>query len=221
MADEQRTDIVFEQLLVADFNQCFQHIRYYEEWFRRLIEFNIGLTFAVLAAYAAVIGRYGRTGLALTIGSLLCGCAAVGGVFVITALSRTRVHLALVCRFVNEIRSAYVAIAPAGFKNTTGMWTDYSRPHNYDPDSTHVIGIYFVALLNAVLFATCVVTMPAALLMMEVRSVAVFSVKYAAPTGFLFLALQIIMVRVYWWKHEAGSIKGGVKSKHLSFSRGK
>lgn len=199
------TTSVYDQLLIADFNQCFQHIRYYEEWFRRLIEFGIGLALAVLAGFSALIARYGRTGLAVTFGALLCGVATVGGLLLLMALARVRVQMALVCRYVNEIRAAYVGNNSVGVANVVGMYTDYTRPRNHDPQSIHTLGIYFVAGLNTLLFVACVGTLPSALLHMEGISARFLNVWVTVFTMVLFLALQLAMVHHYWWRSETGN----------------
>lgn len=195
---EKIEDTVCAQLLVADFNQCFQHIRHHEESFRRLIEFGGGLALAVCAGYATLVGKYGYTARAMTIGGLMLGVASVAGLFLLAALARMRVQLVLVCRYVNEIRSAFISRAPAGVKNVAGMYTDPARPHNYDPQSAHTIGFYFLALSNAVLFSGCVSTLPPALFLMQSHTAGFFDIRNAVVTFLCFFSLELIMVHHFW-----------------------
>jgi hypothetical protein len=48
---------VFQELFVADFQQCFEQMRHYDETFHRTLQFGFGGVVAVIAASAALAGQ--------------------------------------------------------------------------------------------------------------------------------------------------------------------
>jgi 5'(3')-deoxyribonucleotidase len=188
---------VKEELLVSDFQQCFEQMRHYDDGFRETVGFGFGGVLAVVAAYAALVGTYGLKPVVLVALGLLTLLGSLMGTLLVMWLARNRVYYAFVCRYVNEIRCAYTAGSPGGVQNKAGMYTDVSLPPILNPWSTQTLQVYFLSLCTALLFA---------------GSLGTFLVEPAIAAGgrpevpltavvlafLLFAALEIGGVLAYW-----------------------
>jgi len=191
---------VNDDLLVADFHECFEQMRHYDNGFRETVGFGFGGVLAVVTAYAALIGTYGLKSGVLSALCLLTLLASLMGVLLVMWLARNRVYYAFVCRYVIEIRGAYSACSPAGVQNKAGMYTDFSLPPILNPWSTQTLQVYFLSLCTALLFAGSLGTF------MTERVVAAGGKPeppwVAVGLAFLlFATVQVGGVLLYWaWK---------------------
>lgn len=192
---------VYEQLLVADFNQSCELVRHYEEGFRKMMEYSFTVTAAVVAAYAALILHFGVTPRTRTLGGLALVLTALAGIMILMSLARNRVFFTFTCRHVNAIRRVYVDRRPGGFDNKAGFYTDHRRPKIYDPASPHTLQLYFFAFFNALLFAAAVETLPIVDADAKLLTVA-GNVWWGLVVVVGFFIVQVGMVLDYWAKKE-------------------
>ncbi len=153
---------VHDNLLVADFSQCFEQIRHYDESLRKILEFAIAGIVFVLTACAA-LARNGFTGHTLTnISVILLLSSLCSGILSIAA-AQNRVYYSQVCRYVNEIRAAYLKGTSAPIQNRAGMYTDHRIPTIFNPLSSQTMQMYLLAVAFATVFALgCCATAAAA-----------------------------------------------------------
>lgn len=145
---------VHENLLIADFQQCFEQMRHYDETFRVTLSFGFSMTLAVEAASGALLQHYGFTRLVMLTAGLLLITSGLATALLIALLARNRVYYVFVARYVNEIRSAYLAEKPGGVLNRAGMYTDWRFPRILNPASTQTIQMYFLSACSSLLLST-------------------------------------------------------------------
>lgn len=143
---------LYEDLLVADFNQCFEQMRHYDESFRRTTEFCFGGIVSVVAASGAFLTQYGTTTSTTRLVALVLILSSLAGFLLVVLLARNRVYFAIVARFINEVRGLYLKQSPGEFENCSRMYSDHRFPKILSPGSTQSVQIYFLSLCNASLF---------------------------------------------------------------------
>jgi hypothetical protein len=190
---------VFENLLVQDFSQCYQQLREYNAGARRILELGVGGTTTVVAAYAALVGKFGPTKPVMLIGATLLFLAGTGGAILLVSLARNRVYFVTVARYINEIRSAYLEHAPGGVTNRAGIWANPSKPDLYDSASTQTTEISFFSVFVSVLFAGFFATI-------YPLAVPGYTSHYSAGVGLasavgIFFLINV-SVRLFWRKQE-------------------
>lgn len=146
-----------ENLLISDFEQCFEQMRHYDDTFGRTLKFGFGGVAGVIAASAALVSQYGFTHPTKTMVGFLLLVSSIAGFLLVVSLARNRVYFAFVARYVNEIRSTYLAQAPGGVGNKAGVYTDHKSPKIFSPGSSHTIQIYFLSTCNALLLSATMV----------------------------------------------------------------
>jgi MFS family permease len=196
-----QTTSVFDQLLVADFNQCFLQLREHDHAFGRLIQFGFLIVVTIGGAAGSLIARYGRKEAAFTLIGVLLGLACITIFTLIMMAARERVYFTFVCRFINEIRACYLTQMPAGMTNRTGFYTDHTAPKVADAASTHMLQIYLLAFFNAILFSGALSILPM-VGMGIARRVLLLNLWTNLFAGVMFLAVQILGVRHYWKSKE-------------------
>ncbi len=186
-----------EDLLREDFSQCFSQMRHYDEAFRSSLQYAFAGVIGVVAAYAALIGKYGCTEAVTSIAGLMLLLAATVGVLIEFVLARNRVYYASFAHYVNEIRALYLTQKTGGLENKSGMYCDYKNPPIFNPGSTQTVQIYILALFNSVVFSGAVASSAA---VRDIIRVAQPSIHWttAAIAFFLFLIGQVSLVLIYW-----------------------
>lgn len=192
---------VYDDLLVADFNECFQHMRHYEEAFLKRLEFGFTGMVAVIGAVAVLIEHFKATAFTLSASGMLLAISGAAGGLLVSSLARNRVYFAFVTRYVNEIRALYLKKHPEGLANKSGMYSDHRFPKIFDPGSSQSIDIYFLALCVALLVtgaATCLE------LSYRIQHGGGLGIHWTrAIFTFLTLALfQMLAVIFYWHRKE-------------------
>jgi len=186
-----------EDLLVADFNQCFAQMRHYDEAFRRTLEFSLGGIASVVTASGALLGRYGTTLLTCRLVGTLLLLSSAASLLLIALMARNRVYFAIVAKFVNAVRSHYIGKSPGGFSNPSKMHCDHRLPKIFSPGSTQSIQLYFLSTCSSLLFSAAVVLFHASFSMAKGREIVVFWVE-PASAALLFLLGEIGWVLFYW-----------------------
>lgn len=192
---------VYENLLAADFQQCFEQMRHYDETFHRTLQFGFGGVVAVIVASAALVEQYGLTQLITTTVGLMLLVSSVAGFLLVVSLARNRVYFAFVGRYVNEVRALYLAQSPGGISNKAGIYTDPGFPRIFNPFSSHSIQLYFLSSCNSFLFTCGVVALFVSRALATSGSPAV-----NWEVGLLFFTLSLLVqigwVVLYWCHKE-------------------
>jgi len=188
---------VHEDLLVSDFHECFAQMRHYDDGFRDVVKFGFEGVFAVITGYAFLAGKYGFADWAGVGLALLTLLATLMGSLLVIWLARNRVYYAHVCRYVNEIRSAYISAVPGGVSNKAGMYVNYARPLIFNPASTQTLQVYFLSLSTALLFAGFVGTCSIVHAVGH-GSKPTVNWCWVILTFLLFSAIEVGGVLIYW-----------------------
>jgi len=206
---------VYEDLLVADFQQCFEQIRHYDESHKKTAEFVTTGFIAIVTAYVALVGSYGFKPLIAVACCVLTGASGTIGLLFLVWLARNRVYYVRVCRYVNEIRSAYVRHEPAETRNRTGMYTNPAFPAIVSPWSTQAIYVYFICICNALLVAAFVGTLA------NIQAANGHGLRPAIPWTPVLLAfsvhtaLQMAGVLLYWTRKDKEKRSGHALEKSV------
>ncbi len=193
---------VHEDLLVADFNQCFEQMRHYDESFRRTLEFSFGLLASVIAGTAALLGQYGATVLTTELVGVLLLVSSFASLLLVVLMARNRVYFAVVARFVNEVRGLYLGRSPGGFANDSRMYCDHRFPRIFDPGSTQAIQLYFLSVCNAFLFGAAITLFHLAFDLARSRHPTLRWYEQASAV-FIFLVCEFGWVISYWRRKQA------------------
>ncbi len=192
---------VHEELLVSDFQQCFEQIRHYDEIFHRTLQFGFGGVVAVIAASGALAGQYGLTRLITTTVGLMLLVSSVAGFLLVASLARNRVYFAFVARYVNEVRALYLAQSPGSISNKAGIYTDPGFPKIFNPFSSHSFQLYFLSSCNSFLITGGVIALLVSRALATSGSPAVN--WWAGLLAFsLSMLVQIGWVLLYWCHKE-------------------
>lgn len=154
LMDEKEQAVKF---LEADFNQCFQHMRYYDSQMFDAVKF-------FSTAYVALIGigvglyQFGCKEdrdftLAVIISFLL---AFFLGLFIYMLIVRNRVYYVHVARYINEIRATFLKHKPLGFENVAGMYKNHGQPQFFNWRSSQAYLMYVITTINALLIGVVV-----------------------------------------------------------------
>ena len=140
------------KFLEHDFNQCFQQMRHYDSQLFDSVKF---LTTAYVGLIGIGIGLYEfgikecKDFTIAVISSFLF--ALLFGLFMFMLIIRNRVYYVHVTRYINEIRKTFLEKKPLGFKNKSGMYTNYKQPPFFNWRSSQAYLMYVIALVNAIL----------------------------------------------------------------------
>jgi hypothetical protein len=147
-----------EEMLKSDFSQCFAQMRHYDSHCISMINFIFGGYAAVVVAVFSFLIEEPITKLRLVGIFALFTLAWTAGSLLLTFLVRNRVSFISAARYVNEIRGKYLQTNPLGVENKTGMPTSFDKPLLFNPRSTHMTLMYFVALFNSIFLASSLFT---------------------------------------------------------------
>lgn len=149
-SQEEKESLKF---LERDYNQCFIQMRHYDAQIFDVFKF-------LFSAYTGIIGvslglyQFGlREDKDLSLpGIALIMAGLILGLFKYIVVIRNRVYFVQVTRYINEQRGIYLKYKPLGFKNTSKMYTDPTKPPFLDWRSTQFLFSCVIALLNSGLF---------------------------------------------------------------------
>jgi hypothetical protein len=190
-----------DDLLVADFSECFEQMRHYEEAFLKRLDFGFGGIVAVIGATAVLIEHFKATPFILILSGLLLVVSSIAGILLVWSLARNRVYFAFVARYVNEIRALYISHHPGGLTNKSGIYSDHSFPKIFDPGSSQSIDIYFFALCVSLLVSGAVTSLDLAY---RVRAGIGLCISWPIATLIFFGAFvaQLSLTIAYWYRKE-------------------
>lgn len=138
-----------EKFLESDFNQCFEQMRHYDSQIFSILKFQF-------AGYSALIGltlgiiKFGDTKeldfrFPMTV-FLIVGLAI--GTFLYAMVLRNRVYFVHLARYINEIRSKFLAQKPLGVENESKMYTNCKFPQFFNFRSSQAWHLYILSALN-------------------------------------------------------------------------
>jgi len=142
-----------EELLKSDFEQCFEHMRHYDNIFMNIVNYILlGYTAIFTASTALLSSNLNMFKIIAGVG-ILSILSSISATLLLGFLMRNRVYFVSVAKYVNEIRNIYLKNNPLGIKNSSGMYVDNKYPKVWNWGSTHLSLLFFVAFLNSLFFA--------------------------------------------------------------------
>jgi len=183
---------IAEDLLKADFDQCFNQMRHYDGIFTTVVNFAFAFFTAVATATVALLLQSNIPNSAYLGLSILYCLVAIIGMLILAFLLRNRCYFAFVARFVNEVRGYYLPQIDPNFSNQTGLPTSPRKPRMLSPGSTHVIHMYFIAFFNTASIA-------ASILIYRYYASLTYQSAFVLNFGlFIFLVLFILTIQIIW-----------------------
>jgi len=149
--DTQGTDY-----LIEEYNQCFSHMRHYDELKLSLAKFAFSF-YSAIATVSFALERYFYYELKTRSVDVFLGLLLVitffVGLLILVMMARYRKYFVLVARQVNGIRRYFFAeINHAGEKvpNALHSYTDPEKPIAYNKKSTYLLLAYLFSLINSI-----------------------------------------------------------------------
>ena len=200
----------FARFLERDFNQCFQHMRYYDGQIFEILKF-------MFIAYSGLIGvalSIYKIGLSRNIELDLPAIAIISvglalGLCLFALIIRNRVYFVRVSRYINEQRGVFFQYKSLGFENKSGMYTDHKQPLYFNWRSSHSWFSYIVAALNATLLGV----------LLYLRLTSQYRTAGILIGTLLLLVIQLVLgicyLRSYEDEEKSGEkTKSAIKSSH-------
>jgi hypothetical protein len=196
---------VKEDLLLADFSQCFEQMRHYDNGFKSQVQFGFASVSAIVAAAAALVANYGFTPQVLGVAAVLLLFSAVAALALPVGLARNRLYFAKVARYVNCMRSFF--LTDADFVDTSGMYRDPTEPKLLNLFSGQTFQIFLsCASVSAVFTAGIACGIAAS----EADSAGNMHIPWnrAITLGLLSVAVQFGAILCYWRHHDRQTERG-------------
>jgi hypothetical protein len=192
---------IYDDLLVADFNECFEQMRHYDAAFMKRLDFGFTGIITVIGATAFLIEHFTATRFILSLSGLLLGVSSLAGIMLVWSLARNRVYFATVARYVNEIRALYLSHHPGGVTNKSGIYSDYNSPKIFSPASSQSIDIYFLAICVSVLISGAVTSLNLAYRMVSQQN-QLISWRLAVLVFVGSFVVLVLSTAAYWYIEE-------------------
>ena len=148
---------ISEDLLNADFQECFEQMRHYDDAFQNGLQFTYGGVIALSGLLGTLLQIKGADTLRTVTPVLVLSWLA--GFLMVMFLAKNRVYFARVARYVNQIRDFYLRESPGKFEDHTNFYRNRKFPPIFDPGSTQTFQIYLACALDSFLFAAVVVAL--------------------------------------------------------------
>lgn len=145
------------KFLERDFNQCFQHLRFYTQQTWDISKFTFTAYASLLGVSLGIYKYAADNNIDLTTAvTAALSTGAIVGLFMFGLLVRNRVYFVSIARYINAHRKHYLSLAPEITRFADGFYDNPSYPKYFNLLSSHAILSYVVALLNCVLVLTVV-----------------------------------------------------------------
>ncbi len=186
------------KFILEEFNQCYEHMRHYDNVKLSLAKFGFSF-YSAIATISFVLERYfyiekSINSVHLFLACLLC-LAYLIGIMLIYMLLQNRLYFVKVARQTNSIRKACLCQLNFDFKNF--LPTDTSKPYPLNFRSTHILLILLFILINSIL------------------------IGFALPFGLLYFGTPLIIVIVAGILTFLASIVGLILFIKNKLSKGK
>jgi hypothetical protein len=197
-------------IVVSDFEQCFEQMRHYDDSFQNTLQFAYTGTVAVARVSGTLLQSYHYTQLNLTILSVILGLSWLAGIILVMSLAKNRVYFVMVARRVNELRNVCFDEDSPYRENKAKIYTDPTRPRIADFGSTQFFQVCLTSAFDSFFFASTVVALIA--LQMVVNHTAPIVDWSLGFRGFaVSLVAQLGLIALFWnrkeHKHSDGSRK--------------
>jgi len=140
-----------ESFLDKEYDQCFDHMRHYENLTKDLLQFSYGYYSAIAALSIAIYQYFHETHsdsvASLGYTAILLILSVVIGTIITTQFVRYRKYYVSTARQVNRIRKYYIENFDR-FKSALPI--DPDIPKAYNPKSTQLHTIYIFIIVNAI-----------------------------------------------------------------------
>jgi hypothetical protein len=140
-----------ESFLDKEYDQCFEHMRHYENLTKDLLQFSYGYYTAIAALSIGIYQYFHEThsDSAASFGytAILLILSVVIGTIITTQFVRYRKYYVNTARQVNRIRKYYIENLE---KFNSALPTDPDIPKAYNPKSTQLRTIYIFIIVNAI-----------------------------------------------------------------------
>jgi hypothetical protein len=197
-------------IVVSDFEQCFEQMRHYDDSFQNTVQFAYTGTVAVAGVSGTLLQSYHYTQLNLTILSVILGLSWLAGIILVMSLAKNRVYFAIVARRVNELRNVCFDERSPYRENKAKIYTDPTRPRISDFSSTQFFQVFLTSAFDSFFFTSTVVAL-VALQMVANHSAPMVDWSLGLRGFAVSLVAQLGLVAVYWkrkeHKHSHGSRK--------------
>ncbi len=138
------------KFLQNDFNQCFNHMRHYDDQIVGIFKFLATFYTTILGLGSGLYQFFKKESINLTY-PLIIGLTVgfiFGGIMYYFIL-RNHFYFVHCTRYINEQRHSFLSFNPLGFQNETRMYTDKDKPEYFNWLSSHSCLMYSIALLNS------------------------------------------------------------------------
>jgi hypothetical protein len=140
-----------ESFLIKEYDQCFEHMRHYNNMTKDLLQFSYGYYSAIAALSIGIYQFFNKTGSdsVASIGyvALLMILSVLIGTIITIQFVRYRKYYVSTARQVNRIRKYYVENFD---KFDSALPTDPDIPKAFNPKSTQIHTIYIFIIVNAI-----------------------------------------------------------------------
>jgi len=170
-------------LLIEDYNNCFEQMRYYDNQINEYIKFIITFYVAVFGTIATLFGIDGINKISIIpyikMGLIILGL--LGTIFLLIII-KNRVYFVLMARYINCIRGD--VFKDLKILNSVSIYTDKNKPEYWDSYSSQILLAHVCILFNCISFC----------LFISYYSNELFIIFGA---GILLYAIQVIVISKY------------------------
>ncbi|MBA7696387.1 hypothetical protein ES703_105034 [subsurface metagenome] len=142
------------QFLLAEFNQCFLHLRHHDNIRVSLTKFSVSF-YSALAVASFALERYfyyqlGVKSIDLYLGVALAFAFAVG-IIIILMLARTRKYFIAIVRQLGAVREVFMrGIKDAGIDFESHLPVGAARAKPLNLKSNYLLTLYLICLMNSI-----------------------------------------------------------------------
>ena len=149
-----------KEFLTHDFDQCNEQLRHYDNMSWDITKFSFVELLVGITAIWAIFGFAKTPANAdsylsqnyLKLIPIILGISYIFSLLASFLISRNRVYYAKVARYINEHRRFSLELKPMGFSNSSEFYTSLNIPHTFNTWSTHLVSLYVLQLISAILF---------------------------------------------------------------------
>lgn len=185
-------------VVVSDFEQCFEQMRHYDDSFQNTLQFAYTGTVAVVGVSGTLLQSYHYTQLNLTILSVILGLSWLVGIILVMSLAKNRVYFTIVARRVNELRNVCFDEHSPHRENKAKIYTDPTRPRISDFASTQFFQVCLTSVFDSFFFASTVVALIALQMVANHHSAPIVDWSLGIRGFAVWLVAQLGLVALYW-----------------------
>jgi len=149
-----------KEFLTHDFDQCNEQLRHYDNMSWDITKFSFVELLVGITAIWAIFGFAKTPENAdsylshnyLIVIPIILGICYIFSLLASFLISRNRVYYAKAARYINEHRRFSLELKPLGFSNSSKFYTSIDEPHTFNTCSTHLVSLYVLQLISAILF---------------------------------------------------------------------